>query len=91
MSLRVVLKSRGYAQAGMGDSRMVAALVREFYGGGAMAQERDIASMTFADFPVDLLQEVKKLRREARAAGLAESEVEKISTCPLVKLLVRQK
>ena len=44
----------------------------------------------FADFPVDLPQEVKKIRREARAAGLSESEVEKISTCPLVKLLVNQ-
>ena len=33
---------------------------------------------------------VAAMRAKARAAGLAESEVEKISTCPLVKLLVNQ-
>lgn len=49
-----------------------------------------LSEATFADFPVDLLQEVKRLRREARAAGLSETEVEKISTCPLVRLLVRE-
>ena len=35
-------------------------------------------------------ERVLALRREAGAAGFSESEVEKISTCPLVRLLANQ-
>ena len=112
MSLRVVLKSRGYAQAGMGDSRMVAALVREFYGakpvelrGKVMTNEGTYGALERGDYPEFKLggelasapvvatlshNPIGDMKACARAAGLAETEVEKISTCPLVKLLANR-
>ena len=49
-----------------------------------MTEEATAKVMTREENPVG------SMKAQARAAGLAESEVEKISTCPLVRLLVRQ-
>ena len=49
-----------------------------------MTEEATAQVMTREENPLG------SMKAKARAAGLAESEVEKISTCPLVKLLVTQ-
>ena len=76
-------------------------------GGGVMAQDGKVTMTEVGKYPrfwpgelanVPAVVEstafgrhVAAMRARARAAGLSESEVEKISTCPLVKLLVTQK